>query len=92
MDIALKKEFLKNEAASVSLSMNDIFRKKVYRTFSTSNFSKKIYSTQENERFRDPQMVRLNFNWRFGNSKIQAPKRKNGGASDEQNRVKTGSN
>lgn len=77
IDIALKKEFLKDKAASVSLSMNDIFRTKVYRTFSTSNFSKTIYSTQENVRFRDPQLVRLNFNWRFGKFDVSLFKRKN---------------
>ncbi len=77
IDIAIKKDFLKDKAASVSLSMNDIFRTKVYRTFSTSNFSKTIYSTQENERLRDPQMVRLNFNWRFGKFDVSLFKRKN---------------
>ncbi len=77
IDIAIKKDFLKDKAASLSLSMNDIFRTRVYRTFSTSNFSKTIYSTQENERFRDPQMVRLNFNWRFGKFDISLFKRKN---------------
>ena len=77
VDIAIKKDFLKDKAASISLSMNDIFRTKVYRTFSTSNFSKTIYSTQENERLRDPQMVRLNFNWRFGKFDVSLFKRKN---------------
>ncbi len=77
IDIAIKKDFLKDKAASLSLSMNDIFRTRVYRTFSTSNFSKTIYSTQENERFRDPQMVRLNFNWRFGKFDVSLFKRKN---------------
>lgn len=41
---------------------------------------------------RDSRQVSLSFNWRFGNAKIAAPKRKTGGASDEQNRVKTSSN
>ena len=77
VDIAIKKDFLKDKTASVSLSMNDIFRTRVYRTFSTSNFSKTIYSTQENERLRDPQMVRLNFNWRFGKFDVSLFKRKN---------------
>ncbi|MEP7253888.1 MAG: TonB-dependent receptor, partial [Ginsengibacter sp.] len=77
VDIAIKKDFLKDKSASVSLSMNDIFRTKIYRTYSTSNFSKTIYSTQENERLRDPQMVRLNFNWRFGKFDVALFKRKN---------------
>ncbi len=77
IDIAIKKDFLKDKSASVSLSMNDIFRTRIYKTFSTSTFSKTIYSTQENERLRDPQMVRLNFNWRFGKFDVSLFKRKN---------------
>ncbi len=76
-DIAIKKEFLKDKAASLSLSMNDIFRTRVYHTHSLSNFSETIYSTQENERRRDPQMLRLNFNWRFGKFDVSLFKRKN---------------
>jgi len=77
MDIAIKKEFLKDKAASLSLSMNDVFRTKVYHTHSVSTFSKTIFSTQENERRRDPQIVRLNFNWRFGKFDVSLFKRKN---------------
>ncbi|MEO6188902.1 MAG: outer membrane beta-barrel family protein, partial [Ginsengibacter sp.] len=66
VDFAIRKDFLKDRTASVSLSLNDIFRTRFYRVHSESNFSKTIYSIQDNERLRDPQMVRLNFNWRFG--------------------------
>jgi outer membrane receptor protein involved in Fe transport len=76
-DLAIKKEFLKDKAASLSLSMNDIFRTREYRTHSTSNFSSTIYSIQDNERRRDPQMLRLNFNWRFGKFDVSLFKRKN---------------
>ncbi len=76
-DLAIKKEFLKDKAASVSLSMNDIFRTRLYKTHSESNFSKTVYSTQDNERRRDPQMLRLNFNWRFGKFDVSLFKRKN---------------
>jgi outer membrane receptor protein involved in Fe transport len=82
-DIALKKDFLKDKAASLTLSMNDIFRTRVYRTHSTSNFSSTVYSTQDNERRRDPQMVRLNFNWRFGKFDVSLFKRKNLKAEQE---------
>jgi iron complex outermembrane recepter protein len=77
IDIAVKKEFLKDKSASLSISMNDIFRTKVYHTHSQSAFSKTVYSTQENERRRDPQIVRLNFNWRFGKFDVSLFKRKN---------------
>ena len=49
----------------------------VYHTHSESNFSKTVFSTQENERRRDPQIVRLNFNWRFGKFDVSLFKRKN---------------
>ena len=72
MDIAIKKDFLKNNAASLSLSMNDIFRTKKYSTYSES-----IYFVQNNERRRDPQILRLNFNYRFGKFDVSLFKRKN---------------
>lgn len=82
-DLAIKKEFLKDRSASISLSMNDIFATRVYRTHSRSDFSKTIYSIQENERFRDPQIVRLNLNWRFGKFDVSLFKRKNMKAEQE---------
>lgn len=82
-DIALRKDFLKDKAASLTLSMNDIFRTRVYRTHSISNFSNTVYSIQDNERRRDPQMVRLSFNWRFGKFDVSLFKRKNLKADQE---------
>ena len=82
-DIALRKDFLKDKTASLTLSMNDIFRTRVYRTHSTSNFSNTVYSIQDNERRRDPQMVRLSFNWRFGKFDVSLFKRKNLKAEQE---------
>jgi outer membrane receptor protein involved in Fe transport len=82
-DIALRKDFLKDKAASLTLSMNDIFRTRIYTTHSTSNFSSTVYSIQDNERRRDPQMVRLNFNWRFGKFDVSLFKRKNLKAEQE---------
>ena len=71
-DIAIKKEFLKNNAASLTLQFSDIFRTKVYATHAESQ-----YFIQDNQRRRDPQMVRLNFNWRFGKMDVSLFKRKN---------------
>ncbi|MDB5199921.1 MAG: TonB-dependent receptor [Chitinophagaceae bacterium] len=71
-DIAFRKDFLKNNAASLTLSMNDIFRTKVYSTHSES-----IYFVQDNIRRRDPQVARLSFNWRFGKFDVSLFKRKN---------------
>lgn len=71
-DLALKKDFMKNNAASLTLQFSDIFRTRVYATHSES-----VFFVQDNERRRDPQMVRLNFNWRFGKFDVSLLKRKN---------------
>ena len=72
MDIAFKKEFLKNNAASLTLQMSDIFRTQLSASHSESQ-----YFIQDNERRRDPQVLRLNFNWRFGKFDVSLFKRKN---------------
>ncbi|MBP6431246.1 MAG: TonB-dependent receptor family protein, partial [Ferruginibacter sp.] len=72
VDIAIKKEFLKNNAASLTLQMNDVFRTKVNATYAESAFF-----VQENLRRRDPQVLRLNFAWRFGKMDVSLFKRKN---------------
>jgi outer membrane receptor for ferrienterochelin and colicin len=71
-DLAIKKEFLKNNAASLTLQFSDIFRTRIYATHAASQ-----YFVQDNERRRDPQMVRLNFNWRFGKIDVSLFKKKN---------------
>lgn len=82
-DLAIKKDFLKDKSASISLSMNDILRTKVYRTHSRADFSNTIYSIQDNERRRDAQLLRLNLNWRFGKFDASLFKRKNMKAEQE---------
>ena len=71
MDLAIKKSFLKNNAASVSLSINDIFKTRVSNQYSSSE-----YFTQTYNRLRDPQMVKLNLNYRFGKIDASLFKRK----------------
>lgn len=71
-DLSIRKDFLKNNAASLTLQFSDIFRTRLYATHSEgSSF------IQDNERRRDPQFVRLNFNWRFGKIDVSLFKRKN---------------
>jgi len=72
VDIAIRKDFLKNNAASLTLQMNDIFRTKV-----NSVFSQSVFFEQDTERRRDPQVLRLNFSWRFGKIDMSLFKRKN---------------
>ena len=71
-DIALRKDFLKNNAASLTLQFSDIFRTRVNGTHSESQ-----YFLQDYSRRRDPQVLRLNFNWRFGKMDANLFKRKN---------------
>jgi len=72
VDFALRKEFLKDNRASLSLSISDVFRSRVSSIHSSSPFF-----IQDVKRRRDWQVVRLNFNWRFGKYDASLFKRKN---------------
>lgn len=78
MDVAFKKSFLKNNAASVSVSINDILK-----TRTNSQYSSSDYFVQNYSRLRDPQMIRLNLSYRFGNMDASLFKRKS--SKGEQN-------
>jgi len=78
MDLAVKKSFLKNNAASVSMSITDIFKTRAMSQYSSSD-----YFVQDYYRLRDPQMVRVNFSYRFG--KIDAFLFKRKSTKGEQN-------
>ncbi|HKC35800.1 MAG TPA: outer membrane beta-barrel family protein, partial [Chitinophagaceae bacterium] len=72
VDGALKYEFLKNKQASVSLNINDIFRSRRSDVHSESaDYIQDVF------RRRDPQLLRLNFSWRFGKFDPNLFKRKN---------------
>ena len=71
IDAAIRKDFLKNKAASLTLSVNDIFRTKRYSYYTESPFF-----TQEYERRRDQRVFRLNFSYRFGKMDVSLFKRK----------------
>ncbi len=72
MDASLKYEFLKNKAASITLSVGDILRTRINDVYTMSP-----YFTQEIVRRRDPQFFRLQFNYRFGKFDASLFKRKN---------------
>jgi ferric enterobactin receptor len=72
IDLAIKKSFLKNNAASVTLSVSDIFRSRW-----SDQFSESPYFTQEFDRLKDPQLVRLVFAYHFGKMDMNLFKRKN---------------
>jgi outer membrane receptor protein involved in Fe transport len=71
-DFAVKKEFLKTKSASLTLSVNDIFKTRKYSYYSYSTIV-----TQDFSRIRDQQVFRLNFNYRFGKMDVSLFKRKN---------------
>jgi outer membrane receptor protein involved in Fe transport len=73
-DLAVRKDWTwKNgQSGSLTLSMNDVFRTQVFKTYSESTFF-----TQNSERRRDQQVLRLNFSYRFGKFDATLFKRKN---------------
>ncbi|MCS6916833.1 MAG: outer membrane beta-barrel family protein [Chitinophagales bacterium] len=71
-DLSLRKDFLKQRNASVTLSFSDIFRSRRVKTYYDTDF---FY--QWSDRLRDPQMVRLNLSYRFGKFDTQLFRRKN---------------
>jgi outer membrane receptor protein involved in Fe transport len=73
VDLALRKEWTwKNgRSGSVNLSINDVFRSR--RQTETNAY----FFNQTTDRFRDPQVLRLNFNYRFGKLDMSLFKRKN---------------
>jgi ferric enterobactin receptor len=83
IDMAVKKSFLKNNAATLSLSVTDIFRTRVNRQHSES-----AYFIQDYTRINNPQLFRLNLSWRFGKMDVSLFKKQNmkangmGGAMD----------
>lgn len=72
VDAGLRFDFLKNNMASISLNVNDVFR-----TRRSYIYSESAFFTQDVFRRRDPQVFRLNFNWRFGKFDPNLFKRKN---------------
>lgn len=71
VDCSVRKDLWKR-TASITLSMQDIFRSR-----KSGSYSESIYFIQESWRRRDPQLVRLNFSYRFGKFDVSLFRRKN---------------
>ena len=73
VDAAIRKDWTlsKGRGASLTLSANDIFRT------GNKTYSDATYYTQNTFRMRDPQLLRLNFSYRFGKIDVSLFKRKN---------------
>jgi hypothetical protein len=85
-DLAIKKDWTLSggRAASLSLSVSDVFKTRISKTYSES-----LYFIQNVTRIRDQQFFRLNFTYRFGKFDVNLLKRKSnkmddGGGSMEQ--------
>ncbi|MCW3112075.1 MAG: TonB-dependent receptor [Segetibacter sp.] len=85
MDLAVRKTFLKNNAATVSVSFSDMFR-----TRKQDQHSESIYFTQDYYRLNNPQMVRVNFSYRFGKMDISLFKRQNLKSTGNQDAMQMG--
>jgi outer membrane receptor protein involved in Fe transport len=72
MDIAFRKSFMKNNAATITLGITDIFKTRYNRQYSYSP-----YFIQDFSRIMNPQMVKLNFSYRFGKIDMSLFKRQN---------------
>jgi outer membrane receptor protein involved in Fe transport len=71
VDAALRKELLERKA-TLTLNINDIFRTRRQGTYTETGIF-----IQDTWRVRDPQVVRLNFSYRFGKMDMSLFKRKN---------------
>lgn len=78
VDIAIRKEFMKDKKAAITLSVNDIFRTRIYDAHSEN-----AYFVQDIWRRRDWQVFRLNFSYRFGKFDASLFKRKNNRSGSE---------
>lgn len=85
VDVGFSKQVLKSKG-TVKLNFKDIFRGAVYTGYS------KYGTVDANfKNVNDQRAVAVSFTWRFSKGKLKANSgRREGGASDEQNRVKTG--
>lgn len=72
VDVAIQKSFFKNNAASITLNVNDVFRTRRFDQYSKSEFF-----IQNSHRLNDAPMVKLNFSFKFGQMDMSIFKRKN---------------
>jgi ferric enterobactin receptor len=79
VDAAVSRSFFKADAGTLSVSIGDIFRTKHSDQHSSSQFF-----VQDYNRIRDPDLVRVNFSYRFGKMDVSLFKRKNMNSSGSQ--------
>jgi len=72
MDAGYRIDMGKTRQTSLSVNWSDVFRTRRQQSFTSSE-----YFVQEVFRRRDPRLLRINFNWRFGKVDASLFKRKN---------------
>lgn len=72
VDVAVKKDFLKNKALSVSMNLSDVFNTREYNLEQTT-----MFFAQDYYRKRESRILKLNVSYRFGKFDSQIFKRKN---------------
>ena len=86
MNAALSKQLWKKKA-TVKVGMRDIFRTANFRGYSRyADVDLDVF----NDRRMDTRQFNISFSYKFGKNNIDPARRRSGGASEEQNRVKTG--
>lgn len=78
LDMALRYDFLKNRAASVTLAVSDLLRTEIHKSYAKTD-----YFEQNSERRRDQRFFRLNFSYRFGKMDVNLFRRKNNRSNQE---------
>jgi len=78
VDLALRYNFLKEKRASIAISVNDVLR-----TRKIDIHSQSLFFVQNTFRTINPQLVRINFSWKFGKVDANFLKRKNMRAEQE---------
>lgn len=72
INLALRYSFLKNNAASLTFTVDDVFKTRV-----NGNFAQSAFFVQEVIRTRDQRFFKLNFTYRFGKFDSSLFRRKN---------------
>lgn len=78
VDMALRYDFMKNRAASVTLAVSDVLKTEI-----TNSYIRTDFYEQTSERRRDQRFFRLNFSYRFGKMDVNLFRRKNNRSSQE---------
>lgn len=86
MNLGVSKQVLKGKG-SLRFSVRDVlYSQQIDGTIKYGNIDAAF------QQARDSRVFSLNFSYRFSKGKVNAQKRKTGGAGDEQNRINTGDN